>query len=142
MEQNIQMKPIGIVRTPYKTREMAPKQGAHKPDQEGTIELFEAYKAGLKDLETFSHAIVLFYFHGMDGKERGIYATRGPQRPNHIGLTIVQIKQITEAHLLVSGVDMLDGTPILDIKPYIREIDCREDADSGWAKEFLSDKRQ
>lgn len=148
MQENIVMENIGIIRTPFQDSGEAPKQGVFAPESEGTIELLEDYEEGLKDLEKFSHAILIFYFHKvrevgltgrppMDNKERGIFAIRGPHRPNHIGMTIVRIRKIKGFQVLVSGVDMLDKTPLLDIKPYIRELDCREDADSGWAKDFF-----
>jgi formylmethanofuran dehydrogenase subunit E len=153
MQENFQLKNIGIIRTPFRDRREAPKQGTDHPDSEGRIELFDEYRQGLKDLDTFSHAILIFYFHEvqnegltgippMDNKERGIFAIRGPHRPNHLGLTIVKIKEINGSEILISGVDMLDKTPLLDIKPYIKELDCREDADSGWTKEYLRNKER
>jgi tRNA-Thr(GGU) m(6)t(6)A37 methyltransferase TsaA len=142
------LKNIGIIRTPFKNKSEAPKQGTFEPESEGKIELFEAYREGLKDLEKFSHAILIFYFHKveemkltgippMDNEERGIFAIRGPQRPNHLGLTVVRIKEIKGTEIFIKGVDMLDKTPLLDIKPYIRDLDSREDAGAGWIKDFM-----
>lgn len=147
------LKNIGIIRTPFQNKNEAPKQGAFDPESEGTIELFEDYKEGLKDLEKFSHAILIFYFHEineikltgippMDTEERGIFAIRGPQRPNHLGLTIVRIKEIKGTQIFVTGVDMLDKTPLLDIKPYIMELDSRNDAGSGWVKDLMGGNGQ
>lgn len=139
---------IGVIRTPFKQKSDAPRQGTFDPKSEGRIELFEDYKKGLKDLEKFSHAILIFYFHKieemrltgtppMDNEERGIFAIRGPQRPNHLGLTIVKIKEIKGTRIFIQGVDMLDKTPLLDIKPYIKDLDSREDAGSGWVKDIM-----
>ncbi|MFP4621201.1 MAG: tRNA (N6-threonylcarbamoyladenosine(37)-N6)-methyltransferase TrmO [Bacteroidales bacterium] len=142
------VKNIGIIRTPYRDKDEAPRQGTFEPESEGRVEVFEDYQPGLKDLEKFSHAILIFYFHRMDEmkltgippmdtEERGIFAIRGPQRPNHLGLTIVRIKEIKGNQIFVRGVDMLDKTPLLDIKPYIKELDGREDAGSGWVKDIM-----
>ncbi|MGM0530775.1 MAG: tRNA (N6-threonylcarbamoyladenosine(37)-N6)-methyltransferase TrmO [Bacteroidota bacterium] len=154
MEQkNFILANIGIIRTPFQHTNEAPKQGVFEPESEGRIELFEDYREGLKDLDQFSHAILIFYFHKieemkltgtppMDTEERGIFAIRGPQRPNHLGLTIVRIKEIQGTQILVTGVDMLDKTPLLDIKPYIRELDSWCDASSGWVKGFMGEDGQ
>jgi len=139
MKQAFNLKPIGIIYTPYYEQNDAPRQGILRPNQEGNIVIFEDYQQGLKDLNRFSHLILIFYFHKIteesltatppnEMKERGIYATRGPHRPNHLGLTVVKIKEIRENQLLVEGVDMLNETPLLDIKPYVTELDCRENA--------------
>ena len=142
------LKNIGLIRTPFKEKSDAPRQGTFEPESEGRIELFDEYKEGLKDLEKFSHAILIFYFHKveemklkgtppMDKEERGIFAIRGPQRPNHLGLTIVKINEIKGTQIFIQGVDMLDKTPLLDIKPYIKDLDSREDAGSGWIKDMM-----
>ena len=139
MKQTFNLKPIGIIYTSYYEQNDAPRQGTLKPNQEGTIEIFEDYQKGLKDLNRFSHLILIFYFHKStrenltatppnEMKERGIFATRGPHRPNHLGITVVKIKEIRKNQLLVEGVDMLNETPLLDIKPYVKELDCRENA--------------
>jgi len=147
-QQSFTLKNIGVIRTPFQHTGEAPKQGVFEPESEGRVELFEDYREGLKDLEKFSHAILIFYFHKMeetkltgippmDTEEHGIFAIRGPQRPNHLGLTNVRIKEIRGTQIFVAGVDMLDNTPLLDIKPYIRELDSREDSNSGWIKDLM-----
>lgn len=146
-EETIRLKSIGIIRTPFRNSGEAPKQGIFAPDSEGIIELFEAYKEGLKDLERFSHAILVFYFHEimeerltgtppMDTRERGVFSIRSPFRPNHIGLTVVRIQKVEDVRVIVSGVDMLDQTPLLDIKPHIRDLDNRDDSGPGWLKDI------
>mgnify|MGYP006304136429 CR=1 FL=1 len=147
-QETFTLKNIGIIRTPFKEKIEAPRQGTFQPESEGRIELFEDYREGLKDLEKFSHAILIFYFHKveemkltgtppMDNEERGIFAIRGPQRPNHLGLTIVNIKEIRGNQIFIEGVDMLDKTPLLDIKPYIQDLDSHRDASSGWIKGMM-----
>lgn len=144
-------RPIGIIHTPFK--EQAPIQPLYS-DARGVVEVFDAYADGLKDLETFSHIILLYHFHlskgyrlqarpYLDEKPRGIFAIRSPNRPNGIGLSIVALEKIENTALHVRHVDMLDGTPLLDIKPYIPEFDIR-DADSGWlrGKIHLREKRE
>jgi tRNA-Thr(GGU) m(6)t(6)A37 methyltransferase TsaA len=109
------------------------------------VEILPAYAAGLKDLAGFSHIVLLYQFHRateaklivtpfMDSRPRGIFATRAPQRPNPIGLSIVKLNGVEGGTLHIENVDILDGTPLLDIKPYIPEVD-RQDADRiGWLK--------
>ena len=137
MEQSFDLNPIGTIYTPYYDLNDTPRQGIHEPDKEGTIEIYEAYQEGLKDLNRFSHIILIFYFHKsneesltatppIDFTERGVYSTRSPHRPNHLGLTIVKIKEIRKNQLVVEGVDMLNETPLLDIKPYVKELDFRK----------------
>ena len=142
MEQ-ITIHPIGVIRSPYKEPEDIPIQGVFKRETEAQIELMEKYVPGLKDLEQFSHAIVLYYFHKSDrerleGKpfledcKHGIFAIRSPHRPNHLGLSVIKIKRIVENKIFFTEVDMLDGTPVVDIKPYIKYFDNRENVVSGW----------
>jgi len=140
---NITLKPIGVIHTPYHEARDIPIQGIFKADVEGWIELDEKYQAGLKDLDGFSHAILLYYFHRsseenlaekpfLEDETHGIFAIRSPHRPNHLGISVVKMKRIEENKLFFTEVDILDGTPLLDIKPYSRYFDCRDDAVSGW----------
>jgi len=140
---NINMKTIGIIHSPYKTTTDIPIQGRFKDDIEAVLELKKNYVKGLKDLDKFSHAILLYYLHKSDkenieGKpfleddKHGIFAIRSPHRPNHIGLSIVKIKSIQENKLYFTRVDMIDGTPLLDIKPFVKYFDNQEDVVSGW----------
>jgi tRNA (adenine37-N6)-methyltransferase len=152
MEQ-ITINPIGVIRSPYKEAEGIPIQGAFKKDKKETeaqIELMEKYVPGLKDLEQFSHAIVLYYFHKSDREElegkpfledckHGIFAIRSPHRPNHLGLSVIKIKRIVGNKIFFTEVDMLDGTPVVDIKPYIKYFDNRENVVSGWLDKHFED---
>jgi tRNA-Thr(GGU) m(6)t(6)A37 methyltransferase TsaA len=149
MEQII-MHPIGKICSPYKESTDIPIQGIFKSDVEARIELKDKYAGGLKDLDEFSHAIILYHFHKSQREEiegrpfleqdkHGIFAIRSPHRPNHIGLSIVKIKKIEANRLYFTEVDMLDGTPVLDIKPYIRYFDDREKVRCGWLEKHFKD---
>jgi tRNA-Thr(GGU) m(6)t(6)A37 methyltransferase TsaA len=119
-----------------------PIQGALTRTQ-GRLEIFTEYAEGLKDIEGFSHLILLYHFHQargfsltavpfLDDTPRGVFSIRGPRRPNPIGMTVVRLLERSGRELKVQGVDMLDGTPLLDIKPYMQEIDAHEVNASGW----------
>ena len=134
---------IGIIHTPFRRASDAPPQGCFARDRRGQIELFPEYTEGLKDITGFSHLILLYHFHKADGFElltkpildkekRGIFATRYFKRPNSIGLSIVTLLGFQGNMLEVGWVDMLDGTPLLDIKPYVSLFDAREDVLDGW----------
>ncbi len=142
--QNIIFNPIGIIRTPFNEAEKIPRQGRFSEDAAGTIEIFDEFAKGLKDLETFTHAHLIFYFHKKDEAlkllqypkdrtiPRGVFSIRSPLRPNKIGLTIVKIISVENNILHFTGADMIDGTPLLDIKPYVPDIDCYPEAGKGW----------
>jgi tRNA-Thr(GGU) m(6)t(6)A37 methyltransferase TsaA len=146
------LRPIGVIHLPYKEVKEIPIQGRFKDDLEAWVELKDEYTKGLKDLDKFSHAILLYYFHksikeNIEGKpfleedKHGIFAIRSPHRPNHIGLSIVKINYIKENKLYFTQVDMIDGTPLLDIKPYVKFFDTTEDVISGWLdKHFKNGK--
>ncbi len=148
--KQITMTPIGIIRSPYKQVKDIPIQGKFKPEVKAYIELKDEYVPGLKDLEGFSHAIIIYYFHMsqkeevigkpfLEDKEHGIFAIRSPHRPNHIGLSVVKVEKIKGNKLHFSEVDMLDQTPVLDIKPYVKYFDIRDNVISGWLdKHFRS----
>ena len=142
-ETSIRTKPIGIVHSPYKERSGTLIQGTFMPEGEGTVEIFEKFAEGLADLEGFSHIWLLYQFHlsenyslkvvpFMDDVERGLFATRAPRRPNPIGLSLLRLLKIEGPVLHVAELDIVDGTPVLDIKPYYPDIDCRPDARCGW----------
>ncbi len=144
----IVLNPMGIIHTPYDEPKEIPIQGIFKSDVEGWVELEEKYQPGLKDLEGFSHAILIYYFHRsneerlegrpfLEDEIHGIFAIRSPHRPNHLGLSIVKINKIVDNRLYFSEVDMLDGTPLLDIKPYFKYFDCRENVISGWMEKHF-----
>jgi tRNA-Thr(GGU) m(6)t(6)A37 methyltransferase TsaA len=148
--QNIIMHPIGKIYSPYKESSNIPIQGTFKSEVDAYIELEEKYVDGLKDLDEFSHAIILYYFHRsqreditarpfLEQNEHGIFAIRSPHRPNHIGLSIVKIKKIEAKRLYFTEVDVLDQTPVLDIKPYVRYFDSRDDVKCGWLDKHFKD---
>jgi len=150
MAHTIELKPIGIIHSPYHEHDDIPIQGKFKPEAEGWLELEKEYEPGLKDLEGFSHAILLYHFHSsnkvrmtgqpfLENEPHGIFAIRSPHRPNHIGLSVIKIKSIEDNVLRFTNVDMLDGTPLLDIKPYITHFDCFLDANSGWTDKHFKD---
>ncbi len=135
--------PIGVIHSPFKTREGMPIQSAAARDVPGTIQLETAYVPGLKDLEGFSHLILLYHFHlskgsdlqvipFMDTEVRGVFATRAPKRPNPIGLSIVWLERIEGNLLHILDVDVVDRTPLLDIKPYVTRMDVRVTLKEGW----------
>ena len=144
------MHPIGIIHSPYKESKNIPIQGIFKDDIEAWIELEDKYVKGLKDLDKFTYAIIIYYFHKsqreeVEGKpfleqdKHGIFAIRSPNRPNHIGLSIVKIKNIKGNKMYFTEVDILDGIPLLDIKPYVKYFDSRDNVVSGWLdKHFKS----
>jgi len=150
MEQII-IHPIGKIHSPYKDTKGMPIQGVFISDVEAWIELEDKYAGGLKDLDGFSHAIILYYFHKsqrediegqpfLEPHKHGIFAIRSPHRPNHIGLSIVRIERIKANKMYFSQVDVLDGTPVLDIKPYVKYFDSRDDVMCGWVdKHFKND---
>ena len=120
-----------------------PIQPAAGVGVEGRIEVFEEFQGGLKDLDGFSHIILLYHLHRsrgfklevtpfLDTEKRGLFATRAPNRPNSIGLSIVRLDRIEKGVLHIQNVDILDGTPLLDIKPYVQEFDGQTDVRTGW----------
>ena len=140
--------PIGFVRSPFqKTREIPKGLGA-KHEAEGTLEILPEFEPGLADIEGFSHLFVLWEFDHSQGfdllgtppsddRPHGVFATRSPRRPNPIGLTVVELLRRDGGRLHVRGVDMLDGTPILDIKPYLSSVPP-EQLRRGWLAEAES----
>lgn len=144
------MQPIGTIHSPFTTLEDMPIQPKGAKDTVGTIEVNEDLAEGLADLAGFSHIYLLYHFHKaartsltvtpfMDKNPRGVFATRSPLRPNHIGLSIVELVGVEKNLVKVRGIDILDGTPLLDIKPYIESFDAVENSISGWMKGSASD---
>jgi tRNA-Thr(GGU) m(6)t(6)A37 methyltransferase TsaA len=136
-------RPIGFVRSPFTSTEGMPIQPSRARGVEGSVVVEPEFGEGLADLEGFSHLVLLCHLHRarpyrlkvipyLDEVERGLFATRAPSRPNPIGLSVVQLRSIEGATVHISGVDLLDGTPVLDIKPYVGEFDDREEARFGW----------
>lgn len=144
--------PIGTIHTPFSSLDGMPIQPSGAKDVRGTIVLEPQYKAGLQDLDGFSHIILLYHFHRSNGYrlkvkpfldtvERGLFSTRAPRRPNPIGLSIVELVGIDGHTLHVQGVDVLDGTPLLDVKPWIPTFDVRENVRAGWLDKNQEDSR-
>jgi tRNA-Thr(GGU) m(6)t(6)A37 methyltransferase TsaA len=143
----ISFRPIGIVHSPFKDRQDIPRSRCIEgfDDVEGELEIFKEYEKGLENIEGFSHLILLFAFHKSeqgsliahppyDGKPKGVFSTRSPHRPNPLGFTVLRLIRREQNILKVSGVDMIEGTPILDIKPYTRR-DLKKEAKFGWLED-------
>jgi tRNA (adenine37-N6)-methyltransferase len=135
--------PIGVIRTPFANQAGMPIQPSRSGGGEGTVEMFEDYREGLTDLDGFSHVILLYVFDRSEGYEltvtpfrdtvpRGLFATRAPRRPNPIGLSVVRLLAVEGGTLHVADLDILDGTPLLDIKPFNPAIDHRDGCRIGW----------
>ncbi len=141
----IEFSSIGIIHSPFTELEGMPIQPAGAADVKGHVEVFTEFCSGLKDLDGFSHIILLYFFHCsrgfnlhvvpfLDSTPRGLFATRAPKRPNPIGLSIVRLDRIEDSVLHIRNVDVLDGTPLLDIKPYVPEFDVQEQVRAGWVE--------
>lgn len=142
----VSYRPIGVIHSPFTDIEGMPIQPTGASGIRGTIEVFPEFVAGLKDLEGFSHIILLYHFHRvqgaklvvtpfMDSRPHGVFATRAPKRPNPIGLSIVKLLGIEQDVLHIENVDILDGTPLLDIKPYVPEFDQPQVDRVGWLEQ-------
>ena len=137
------VKPIGYIRSEHKDASATPIQPVYAQGCRGRAEILPEYEEGLADLEGFSHIYVIYYFHKagspsltvtpfLDDVPRGVFAARSPRRPNPIGFSLVRLLKRERNVLLLDDVDILDGTPILDIKPFIPRFDYRENARTGW----------
>lgn len=146
--KEIKYKPIGIIHSPFKKPEGTPIQTSAAKGIAGTVEIFSEYAEGLKDIKGFSHIILIYHFHlsgkfslkvkpFMDAQVRGVFATRAPGRPNPIGISIVRLVKIKKNKLYVQDVDIIDGTPVLDIKPYVPEFDIKMADKTGWLKKNI-----
>ncbi|MCD1294283.1 tRNA (N6-threonylcarbamoyladenosine(37)-N6)-methyltransferase TrmO [Methanocella sp. CWC-04] len=139
----IKYKVIGIVHSEFKDKKSTPIQSIFS-ESKGTVEVFPEYAEGLKDIDGFSHLYLIYHFNQAEGcmlvqkpfvdgsKERGIFSIRHFNRPNPIGISLVELKGVKGNILEIDGVDILDGTPLLDIKPYVRQFDHRDDVRCGW----------
>ena len=143
MDLSVTYQPIGYIRTAFRKVSKMPTQPCGAKEAKGVIELNHDLTPGLFDLEGFSHLILIYHFHlikghklyvvpFMDDKPHGIFATRAPARPNPVGMSIVKLKKIENNLIYIEGVDMVDGTPLLDIKPFFTKYDNRLDAKAGW----------
>lgn len=152
-------KPIGIIHSPYDNTTDMPIQPAAAKGIKGTVEILPQFTDGLKDLNGFSHIILLYHFHlstgyrlevkpFLDDNMHGVFATRAPKRPNNIGLSVVKLVRIETSILYIENVDIVNDTPLLDIKPYVPEFKAAENIKIGWLTDSIhklsvkkSDKR-
>jgi len=155
----MEFSPIGTIETPFKKREGMPIQPSGAKGIKGKLHILPAYEQGLSDIEGFSHLILLYHFHQskdfdlmvtpfLDKTQRGVFATRAPRRPNPIGLSIVRLLSRSGSILKIEDIDVLDQTPLIDIKPYVPGFDIKEVTATGWlektqekAKKMKSDSR-
>jgi tRNA-Thr(GGU) m(6)t(6)A37 methyltransferase TsaA len=138
--------PIGTIHSPFQKLDDMPIQPTGAAGVEGSVEVLKELQDGLADLDGFSHIILLYHFHlsdgfnlkvmpFMDSEQRGLFSTRAPKRPNSIGLSIVQLDRVESNILYVRNIDVLDNTPLLDIKPYIPEFDAQDNVTTGWFRQ-------
>jgi tRNA-Thr(GGU) m(6)t(6)A37 methyltransferase TsaA len=140
---SITFNPIGVIHSPFKVVKGTPIQPTGAEGIQGIVEIDQEFRAGLKDLDGFSHLILLYHFHLAEGYSlqvrpyldkttHGVFATRIPGRPNPIGLSIVRLVKVKDCTIHIQDVDIIDGTPLLDIKPYVPDFDMRETDQIGW----------
>jgi tRNA-Thr(GGU) m(6)t(6)A37 methyltransferase TsaA len=141
--KGITYKPIGTIHSPFKEIEGTPIQPTGAKGIAGTVEIDPEYSDGLKDIEGFSHIILIYHFHlsegyllkvkpFLDDNLHGVFTTRAPRRPNPIGMSVVKLISVDDCILHIEDVDIVDGTPLLDIKPYVPEFDARKTERIGW----------
>jgi tRNA-Thr(GGU) m(6)t(6)A37 methyltransferase TsaA len=144
----VQYRPIGIIHSPFDIPEGTPIQPTGARGIAGTVEVFPEYAKGLRDLEGFSHVIIVYHFHlskktllmvrpYLDHKLRGVFATRSPSRPNPIGISVVRLNRVEGCILHVQDLDIVNGTPLLDIKPYVPEFDFNSPIKIGWLEGLI-----
>ena len=142
----ITYEPIGVIHTPFKEQANTPIQGVFAPDSKGEVEVFPQYLDGLNDITGFSHLILIYHFHlangyslltkpFLDNESKGIFSIRHFERPNNIGLSVVRLYSVRGNILEIGEVDIVDGTPLLDIKPYVPDFDNRKNVMVGWYKQ-------
>jgi len=142
-------RPIGIIHSPFIEPKGTPIQPSAAKGIEGMVEVFPPYEKGLKDIEGFSHIILIYHFHlsksytlevkpFMDDKLHGLFATRAPARPNPIGLSVVRLIRVERNTLYIKDIDIVDGTPLLDIKPFVPEFGSEDTINKGWLEKNLN----
>ncbi|MEG2046804.1 MAG: tRNA (N6-threonylcarbamoyladenosine(37)-N6)-methyltransferase TrmO [Comamonas sp.] len=144
---SITLQPIGYVRSPFHSTQGMPIQTVAAADVPGQLQLLAPYHSGLRDIEGFEFLMLITHLHQaveklevvpfMDDRSHGVYATRAPARPNRLGLSIVRLERVEDGCLHFTGNDMLDGTPVLDIKPYVPALDVRHTERIGWFQHGL-----
>lgn len=151
MPDTLRFEPIGVIETPFREPAGTPIQPSRSEGAQGRVHVDPRFQAGLKDLEGFERIWLIYCFHRapaasllvtpfLDTRQRGVFATRAPARPSPIGISAVRLLAIREGVLEVADVDVIDGTPLLDIKPYVPEFDCHPKSRAGWFDE--SDSRR
>ena len=141
--ENIIYTPIGTIHSPFECVDGTPIQSTGAKGVKGTITIQERFAQGLKDLSDFSHIIILYHFHlssgcamlvkpFLDDHERGVFSTRAPRRPNPIGISVVRLTNVDGNTLFIEDVDVINNTPLLDIKPYVPDFDCKDVEKIGW----------
>jgi tRNA-Thr(GGU) m(6)t(6)A37 methyltransferase TsaA len=144
---SVTFEPIGLIHSPFQTLEDMPIQPTSEASKPGIAEIYPQFIEGLKDLEGFSHIYLIYHFHKaasckltvtpfLDTQARGLFATRAPRRPNPVGLSLVQLERIEDNRLYISRLDILDQTPLLDIKPYIPEFEPQHHVRIGWVEQI------
>ena len=150
---DITYRPIGSIHTPFKKQAGMPIQPSGAQGVQGTVKIKKDYIGGLKDLEGFSHIVLIYHFHlsqgysmhvtpFLDNQPRGVFATRAPLRPNAVGLSVVKLNAVEKDTLKIENVDIIDGTPLLDIKPYVPEFDAQNEVKTGWLAEVGEQVKQ
>ena len=145
----VRYKPIGIVHSPFRKSQSVPIQSVASKGIEGSVEVAREYVEGLKDIEGFSHIILIYHFHlskdyslivkpYLDENLHGVFSTRAPSRPNPIGISIVRLTKVEDNILYIQDLDIIDGTPLLDIKPYVPKFDQRRTVRIGWLKNNIN----
>jgi tRNA-Thr(GGU) m(6)t(6)A37 methyltransferase TsaA len=146
----MRFKPIGVIRSPFKDIQGMPIQSTGAKDIVGSVVIDDEYVDGLKDIDGFSHIILIYHFHlskgyslhvkpFLDDEMRGLFATRAPKRPNPIGISVVRLEKVEGCKLQIRDVDIVDGTPLLDIKPYVPKFDVRIVERVGWLSKRVSE---
>jgi len=149
MKGKITYRPIGIIHSPFKEPKGTPIQPYAAKGIEGMVEVFPQYEKGLKDIKGFSHIILIYHFHllkayflevkpYMDNRLHGLFATRAPARPNPIGLSVVRLIEVKRNNLHIKDVDIVDETPLLDIKPFVLEFNSEDIIKKGWLEKNIS----
>ena len=143
-ERHFEYEQIGVIKTPFDSPEGMPIQPVGADKTKGKVKVDEEYADGLENLDGFSHCILIYHLHEtddgfsllvepfLDDTQRGLFSTRAPRRPNPIGMSVVGIDAATDGEIAVRGIDVVDGTPLLDIKPFVPDFDVPEETDTGW----------
>lgn len=148
MKAKITYKQIGVIHSPFVEPKGTPIQPSAAKGVEGVVEVFPGYQKGLKDIEGFSHIILIYHFHlskpyslevipFMDNKPHGLFSTRAPSRPNPIGLSVVRLTKVESNKLYIKDLDIVNGTPLLDIKPFVGEFDHADIIKKGWLEKNI-----